>query len=215
MNAQSTEEAVKQIRHVSRETFERLTIYHDLLVQWQRRINLISPTTIDKIWQRHILDSVQVRNVVPEAKSIIDIGSGAGFPGLVLAILLADEGGGSVELVESNGKKCAFMNAVIRDCGLRDSSVTVSVIHQRIEVYLPDCRPVDVVSARALASLKDLLRLTEDLLTQDTVGVFSKGTDHASEIKDALADWGFSYEKTDSAFQNGSVILKISQLHRR
>ena len=110
---------------VSRETRRRLEEYGRLLVQWQSKINLVAPSTLDNIWERHLLDSLQLADCLDGANDVMDIGSGAGFPGLVLAMVLAEGGSGRVRLVESNGKKCAFMNAVVRETGLRQSGVDV------------------------------------------------------------------------------------------
>ena len=206
---------IEDVKGVSRETQKRLTDFHDLLVQWQVRINLISPSTVDQIWQRHILDSVQLYQVLDGADCVIDIGSGAGFPGLVIAILLAEQGTGSVCLVESNGKKCAFMNAVIRKTGLRQAGVDVQVVNERIENALPALPVPQVVTARALASLSDLLTLTEPCLSQGSTGVFAKGRDHAEEIRKAELNWSFDCSQSESRLEDGSVILKISALQRR
>jgi len=203
---------INEVKSVSRETQQRLTDFHDLLVQWQARINLIAPSTVDQIWQRHILDSVQIFQAINGAETIIDIGSGAGFPGLVIAILLAEEGKGCVYLVESNGKKCAFLNAVLRKTGLREAGVDVHVINHRIEEALPDLPAPQVITARALASLNDLLTLTKPYLTADTIGVFPKGRGHNEEIQQASQSWQFDCEQLTSGIEDGSVILKISAL---
>ncbi|MGI9364863.1 MAG: 16S rRNA (guanine(527)-N(7))-methyltransferase RsmG [Rhizobiaceae bacterium] len=201
-----------QFANVSRETQRRLTDFHDLLVQWQAKTNLIANSTLDQIWQRHIFDSLQVYEALGEAGSIIDIGSGAGFPGLVIAILLAEEGRGSVHLIESNGKKCAFLNACIRKAGLREAGVSVQVHNQRVEHALPNLAPAEVITARALASLDDLLRLTQSHLAAGAVGIFPKGRDHKKEIEFARRNWQFDCTLINSDLQEGSVILKISEL---
>ena len=208
-------ELVGSVWPVSRETSQRLIEYVALLRQWQPRINLVAPSTMDDIWTRHIADSVQTFALRSKAKNWIDIGSGAGFPGLVVAILLAEKGAGKVELVESNGKKCAFLNAVTRETGLRESGVEVIVHKGRIESVLPTLDRPDIVSARALASLNDLLGLTESYLQGDCVGLFSKGRDHSLEIEEARADWSFDLEKTDSRFGENSVLLQVKNVSRR
>ena len=201
-----------KVKSVSRETYDRLTVFHDLLFQWQKRINLIAPSTIDKIWQRHILDSVHICTVIGEVDSVVDIGSGAGFPGLVQAILMAEQGDGSVDLIESSGKKCAFMNAVVRDTKIREAGTKVKVHNGRIETVLPTLDLPDVVSARALASLDDLLRLTEPLLTGGATGVFPKGREHQAEIELAQKSWAFKPVITNSPYSDGSVVIKIADL---
>ena len=206
---------IKQVKHVSRETEQRLTVFHDLLVQWQARINLIAPSTIGQIWSRHILDSVQIHAALQGMDDVVDIGSGAGFPGIIIAILLAEEGSGRVHLIESNGKKCAFLNAAIRQTGIRDSGVDIQVINERIERALPQVARPQVVTARALASLNDLLSLTQTYLQAGAVGIFPKGRDHAQEIADARRHSAFDLEQTDSQLEDDSVVLKISALMPR
>lgn len=208
-------DVLEQVKTVSRETRQRLTVFHDLLVQWQARINLIAPSTVGQIWSRHILDSVQIHQSLEGADDVVDIGSGAGFPGMVIAILLAEKGKGRVHMVESNGKKCAFLNAAIRQTGVRESGVDVQVINQRIEKALPYLSPPQIITARALASLNDLLSLSQDYLKSGTIGVFPKGRDHAAEIAEAQRHWAFEFTKSQSRLEDGSVVLKISALKAR
>ncbi len=203
------------VNSVSRETQQRLTDFHDLLIQWQARINLIASSTVDQIWQRHILDSLQIYGAMDDAEIVVDIGSGAGFPGLVIAIMMAEKGAGRIYLVESNGKKCAFMNAVIRKTDLRAAGVHVEVVNDRIENALPQLPLPDVVTARALAPLNDLLTLTKDFLSSGSVGVFPKGRGHGEEIKHAQQHWEFDIGQSDSQLEDASVILKISALRAR
>ena len=200
---------------VSRETRLRLDAYAKLLVQWQAKTNLVAASTLDDIWGRHMLDSLQVADCLGDADHVVDIGSGAGFPGLILAIMLAERGSGKVCLVESVGKKCAFMSAVVRETGLRQAGVDVQIINGRIEQELPKLPRPQIVCARALASLKDLLRYTEPFLSQGSVGLFPKGADHVEELTAAQADWAFDLETFESRLQAGSVILKISGLRPR
>ena len=190
-------------------------MFHDLLVQWQARINLIAPSTIQQIWSRHIADSLQVFDSLEGVEEIVDIGSGAGLPGMIIAILLAESGSGRVHLVESNGKKCAFLNAAIRQIGLRDLGVDITVVNDRVEKALPKIARPKVVTARALASLNDLLRLTEPYLANGTLGVFPKGRDHVAEIADAQRHWDFEHTIVPSRLEDGSVVLKISALRPR
>ena len=206
---------LKQVKNVSRETEQRLTVFHDLLVQWQSRINLIAPSTVQNIWSRHILDSLQVHEALEGADEIVDIGSGAGLPGMIIAIMLAQQGQGRVHMVESNGKKCAFLNAAIRQTGLRELGVDVNVVNDRIENALPKIARPAVITARALASLNDLLRLTQGCLSQGTIGVFPKGRDHMAEIAEAQRFWDFDYSVLPSQLAEDSVLLKISALRPR
>jgi len=206
-------------RDVSRETLRRLDIYAALLRQWQARINLVSPATLPDLWARHILDSVQAFNVRSDFRTWLDIGSGAGFPGLVVAILKADQDAdkstSSVALLESVGKKCAFMRTVVRETGLASTNVTVQVINDRIERRIGDFAGVDVVSARALASLNDLLTMAEQPLMAGATGLFFKGERHAEEIEQAHNRWDFTCTAHGSPLQAGSTLLEIVNLKRR
>ena len=139
-------------RFVSRETWDKLRIYADLVQKWQASINLISPKTLPELWERHILDSLQLYRLKPDPLIWLDMGSGAGFPGLVTAICLAEKGQGWVNLVESNNKKAAFLRQVILETGAR-----ASVFPMRIEDARAKTGKIDAISARALASLTELL----------------------------------------------------------
>ena len=214
MSSRNSELSHISVNSVSRETHERLTVYHDVLKVWQRKINLISPTTVDEIWERHIEDSLQCCVLAGTPDHVVDIGSGAGLPGLVQAIFMAENATGKVDLVESNGKKCAFMNTVIREIGLKSSGVDVTIHNGRIEDVLPKLQPPDVVTARALASLNDLLGLTERFLSNGSFAVFPKGRAHAEEIEEARKVWDFDCEIQKSKLDGGSVLLKISDLSR-
>lgn len=201
---------------VSRETRARLTIYCQLLLQWQKRINLIAPSTVDQVWQRHFADSLQVSDLLEDASHLIDIGSGGGFPGLVCAIIMAEvvteQGDRRVDLIESNGKKCAFLNAVIRETGLRKTGLAITVHNARIEHALPTLPRSDIVSARALASLDDLLGLTRIHLEAGSIGLFAKGRDHRQELALARQHWSFECEIIESNLETDSAVLKISEL---
>ena len=202
----------EHVKGVSRETLERLTIYCRLLVQWQKRINLIAPSTVDHIWQRHVADSLQISAMIPDVDHLVDMGSGGGFPGLVCAMVMAERGAGQIDLIESNGKKCAFLNAVIRETGLRNTDSVVSVHNDRIEKVLPKLQNPDVITARALASLNDLLGLTQSNLQTGTRGLFAKGRDHQQELALARKHWSFDCKIHDSNLEAGSVVLEISEL---
>ncbi len=207
--------SLKAVNNVSRETLERLTVFANLLVQWQSHINLIAPSTIPDLWERHIEDSLQYVVKFPKARHWIDLGSGAGLPGMVAAIVLADQGGGRVEMVESVGKKCAFLRAVARETGLKQAGVEVVVHNDRIENVLYQLDKPNVVSARALASLDQLIHLSADFIKGDTIGLFPKGRDHKAEIGVALQNWSFDFEITNSALEADSVLLKISNVEER
>ena len=158
---------------VSRETEARLSIYVDLLRRWQTIKNLVGPSTLVEIWTRHIADSAQLVDLAPNAKRWVDLGAGAGFPGLVVAIVLADRPGVQVELIESNARKCAFLRDVIRA-----TEAPARVHPGRIEAVLPTLQgSVDVVTSRALAPLPELLAFSGALLRGGALGLFLKGAE--------------------------------------
>ena len=131
---------------VSRETFERLVAFEQLFLKWNRSINLAAPSTLDDVWGRHILDSAQLARIAPQAKRWVDLGSGGGFPGLVLAFLLVERDGASIDLVESNRKKASFLQAVIGQFGL-----PARVVARRIDDSYALVSAPEIVTARALA----------------------------------------------------------------
>lgn len=202
---------------VSRETQRHFQAYIRLLRQWQKKMNLVAPSTMDAVWERHIADSVQTFCLAPFARHWIDIGSGAGFPGLVSAILMADKADmqGSIHLIESVGKKCAFMNAVGRDIDLKSAGVELHIHRGRIEHVLPQLDAPDVISARALAPLPTLMDMSQIYLNKETIGLFSKGQDFATELELAQKQWDFDVEIHTSQFQDKSVILEISNLAKK
>ncbi|WP_245500962.1 16S rRNA (guanine(527)-N(7))-methyltransferase RsmG [Lichenibacterium minor] len=154
---------------VPRETEERFAVYAELLERWQRIKNLVSPTTLPEVWTRHLADSAQILPLMPDALRWADIGSGAGFPGLVVAILLAGRPGAHVDLVEANARKCAFLREVARACG-----APATVHNARIADVLPGLESVEVLTARALAPLPDLLEMGKVLIDGGTTAVFLK-----------------------------------------
>jgi len=182
---------------VSRETLARLDSFVAVLTAWQRRINLIAPSTEAKIWTRHIADSLQLLALAPQARVWVDVGSGAGFPGLAIACALADTAGARVHLVESNGKKAAFLREAVAATG---ACATVHAI--RVEDFIAAASPIDVVTARALAPLPKLLALAYPLLKRGTLGLFPKGQDVAVELTDAAKCWNIqvslALSRTDS-----------------
>ncbi len=203
-------EALTDIVPVSRETGERLTAFVALLRRWQSAENLIAPSTLPEVWRRHVADSAQLAALFPEARRWLDLGSGAGFPGLVVAILHADMDGTAVHLIESNGRKCAFLRQAIRTTG------APAIVHEgRIERLMAAwSEPVDRVSARALAPLKDLLALAAPVMERGVPAAFHKGQDFVREIAEATQSWGFDLVKHDSRVGDGGAILDISHLSR-
>lgn len=198
--------------NVSRETSNRLEIYATLLLKWQARINLIAETTATSIWRRHFADSLQLRRIAPDARRWIDMGSGAGFPGLVLAIDLADDPDAHVHLIESNGKKCAFLREVVRETGVR-----ATVVDGRIETAMPaiGSHPVDVVTARALAPLTMLLGYSEQVLKTGARGLFLKGQDVERELTDSTKCWNLDYQLHRSETDPDARIVEITSAERR
>lgn len=171
---------------VSRETIHRLGIYESLVKKWQPAQNLVAPKTLNEIWVRHIADSVQIYSAYPQARTWVDMGSGAGFPGLVTAILLKDTSQNHhVHMIESNGRKVMFLRTVARELGLN-----VSVHNDRIENVLADWDgPVDAFSARALTSFDNLCGFVAPFIGPDCVGVFHKGREFDRELLEATARW--------------------------
>lgn len=170
---------------VSRETAARLDRFVATLIDWQKRINLIAPSTVDKLWTRHVADSLQLISLAPHARIWADLGSGAGFPGLVIACALADTPGAQVHLVESNAKKAAFLRAAAHAAG------APAIVHaMRAEDFAKNApQSIEVVTARALAPLRELLALASPLLKRGAYGLFPKGQDVAAELTEAAKCW--------------------------
>jgi 16S rRNA (guanine527-N7)-methyltransferase len=199
-----TAEGFAEIVSVSRETLARLEAYAELLTRWSARINLIGRDTIADLWRRHILDSAQLRRLVPErARSMIDLGSGAGLPGLVLAVL----GVPGVELVEADSRKSAFLREAVRiteaDAMIRPCRIEAVPRH-----------PVDVVTARACAPLDRLLGLAEPFLAPDSVCLFLKGERIEEELTLARKNWTMAVSISESRSDPRGVILRLQQVAR-
>jgi|ERR1043166_5406224 16S rRNA (guanine527-N7)-methyltransferase len=175
---------------VSRETLQRLDRFVALLLEKQQRMNLIAASTVPQLWTRHVADSLQLLALAPEARTWLDFGSGAGFPGLVIACALADTPGSAVHLVESTKKKAAFLADAARDLNL-----PVTVHAERIEDFAPANRvSFDVVTARAVAPLTRLLGYATPLLKTGAVGLFPKGQDVGVELTEASKSWKIEAE---------------------
>lgn len=212
---------------VSRETVERLNLYESQLKLWQRHINLVANATLPNVWHRHFLDSAQLLPLIPdEARVFADLGSGAGFPGLVLAILLQEQrksaagvaSDGAEDrpwrflLVESDVRKCAFLREVARQAG-----VAVEILSTRIENPETQYKlgAVDVVTARALAPLDRLLGLAAPLFGERTVGLFLKGQGAQAEIEAARLQWAFDASCVPSVTAADARIVVVRSLLRR
>ena len=195
---------------VSRETAERLDILAAELRRWQDIKNLVGPDTLKAVWTRHIADSLQLLDLAPEARTWLDLGSGAGFPGLVLGIAARERAGMHVDLVESNGRKCAFLRHVARLTG-----AAVAIHQARLETTVPKFVGVEVVTARALARLADLVRWTEPLLTTGTTGLFPKGREAEAELTEAAKSWRFAAELFPSRTDSEARVIRINSLQQR
>ncbi|MHC1547386.1 16S rRNA (guanine(527)-N(7))-methyltransferase RsmG [Phyllobacterium sp. K27] len=195
--------------HVSRETLEDLFAFEALFRKWSKAINLASPSTLDQLWERHILDSAQLYCLAPEAKLWLDLGSGGGFPGVILAILLKESPNSKIDLVESNSKKAAFLRTAIGQ-----ASAPGTVHASRIDTMWEKIAVPDIITARALASLKELFVHAEPWLTGGATALFQKGRDYRREIDETRDDWTFDLVEHRSAVDKDSVVLQISNLRK-
>ena len=188
---------------VSRETAARLEAYGALLEKWNRSINLVSRAGMADLWRRHMLDSAQILDLIPAgSKRLVDLGSGAGFPGLVLAILGVE----GVELIESDGRKCAFLAEAARLAG-----VSVIIHNQRIEEMAP--LPADVITARACASLEKLCHYAARFWAPHTCLIALKGAHIDEELTEATKCWSMQAERHPSLTDPKATVICIRQLH--
>jgi 16S rRNA (guanine527-N7)-methyltransferase len=196
---------------VSRETLARLDRFVDFLLPWTQRTNLIAQSTIPSVWTRHVADSLQLLTLAPDAKCWIDLGSGAGFPGLVIACALADRPGAVIHLVESTGKKAAFLREAVNQIQLP------AVVHPvRIEDFVKNfVIQADVICARALAPLDELLTLAHPLLKTGAQGLFPKGQDVEGELTKASKYWNIDAELVPSKTNPDARIVRVHRLSRR
>jgi 16S rRNA (guanine527-N7)-methyltransferase len=195
---------------VSRETFESLVSFEAIFRRWAARINLVAPSTLDEVWRRHILDSAQLARIESSAIRWLDLGSGGGFPGAVMAVLLGERPGASIDLVESNGKKAAFLRAA-----LSELDTPARVHNMRIEDAYAAIRDPEIVTARALAPLPRLLGLAEPWLSAGARGLFHKGREYSAEVEESAAEWDYDLVNHKSLIDPDSVILEVSRLRRR
>ncbi|MGB3626349.1 MAG: 16S rRNA (guanine(527)-N(7))-methyltransferase RsmG [Henriciella sp.] len=192
--------------NVSRETFALLERYISILNEWRSRINLIGPREFDQIWSRHVYDCVQLLPLIDDGATSVDLGTGAGFPGLVLACH-AKSSGGAVTLVESVGKKCAFLADVVSKLQL-----PARIENRRVEST--EAQKADFVTARAFAPLPKLLDYAEPWLSGGATGLFFKGERWREELTQAEECWTLSYEAIPSRTSEAGVILKITEAAR-
>lgn len=194
---------------VSRETLDRLDHFAALLRKWNPSINLVARSTLDDIETRHFLDSAQIFSLASHpVDRWVDLGSGGGFPGLVVAIMAMETGSPErVTLVESDARKCAFLRTVIRETG-----ANAEVITDRIENIRP--MKADILSARALASLPDLLTFSARHLSPTGTAIFLKGATWKKELSEAQTKWKFAFQVDKSKTDDGPVILSITGVAR-
>jgi 16S rRNA (guanine527-N7)-methyltransferase len=194
---------------VSRETEERCAALLALLQRWQKIKNLVGPNTLDQAWTRHIADCLQLVTLAPEARRWADFGSGAGFPGLVIACALADRSGAHIHLVESNGRKVAFLREAARTLRL-----PVTIHDGRIETLVPVLLPlsIEVVTARALAPLVDLLHYAAPLLESGAQALFLKGQDIGLELTEAAKYWTIEASQVPSRTDSTGSVLSIRRI---
>lgn len=198
---------------VSRETIARLNLYESLLKRWQPTINLVAPATLPHIWRRHFADSAQLMALIPsEARSLADLGSGGGFPGLVLAIMLAERPGFKVALIESDRRKAAFLQEVARQTGVHVEILSTRAENQQTEARLGR---IDVVTARALAPLDRLLDLAAPLFGPQTVGLLLKGRQAESEVQAARKRWDFDVVLVESVTDLSGRVCIVRNLSGR
>ena len=196
---------------VSRETTQRLDRFVELLLKWQRVSNLIADSSVRHLWTRHIADSLQLIPLAPHARIWVDLGSGAGFPGLVLACALADTAGAVAHLIESNAKKAAFLREAARI-----TQAAAIVHHGRAEDLIPAWQdPVDVVTARALAPLPILLGLAAPMVKRGAKALFLKGQDVEAELTQATKCWNIEAVILPSRTDRRGRIVEIRAAERR
>ncbi|MEY8881389.1 16S rRNA (guanine(527)-N(7))-methyltransferase RsmG [Donghicola sp. XS_ASV15] len=195
--------------NVSRETLERLDLYEALLKKWNKSINLVSQSTISEARERHFVDSAQIYQLAPKNWQIwCDMGSGGGFPGMVIAILAAEFNPvGRVFLLESDQRKATFLRTVAREVGVK-----AEVVSDRIEKVDPI--GADIASARALASLDKLFGFSERHLKDGGLALFPKGATWQQELEEAQRSWSFTHEVHKSVVELNSVILSIGGIAR-
>ena len=232
MNAEQFQRHISQEENVSRETLALYQQWLDLLTHWNKRINLVSPTTIHDFWLRHALDSWQLVKLLPKTtKTVLDMGAGAGFPGLAMAIDLRDNPKTQITLVESNGKKCNFLRTAIREMSLP------AIVHQERVENLPP-KPYNIITSRAFAPLPKLLeyslpfwqgpqpepdntrrqavmdKISEKTEIQ-TTALFPKGESWQSEVDAARKLFDFDLSTIDSQTADNAKILTITNLTAR
>lgn len=207
----SDKAAALALTPVSRETEARLDRYVDLLVTWQAKTNLVAPSTLPHLWTRHVSDSLQLLSLAPTAKIWVDLGSGGGFPGVVLASALADTPGAIVHLVERNAKKAAFLREAIR------VTAAPAIVHLAGIGDIVDSIEgrVDCVTARALAPLHQLVGFAEPFVKRGAKALFLKGQDVEAELTEATKYWNIEPRLHSSRTGGHGWIVELDRIERR
>jgi 16S rRNA (guanine527-N7)-methyltransferase len=202
--------AALRIYPVSRETLERLDAFVPLFLKWQRAVQLVAPSTLPNLWTRHVADSLQLLDLAYDAKTWADLGTGGGFPGLVLAIARAKEPGWFMHLIESDTRKAAFLREAVRVTG-----AAAKVHAERIESAAKRLGGVDVVTARALAPLPRLIDLAAPFLEQGAKGIFLKTQYVGEELTDTTKSWTINSTIVPSRTDSRGRIVVIDSVSRR
>ena len=191
---------------VSHETESRLDLFVNLFLRWQKAVQLVAPSTLSKLWTRHIADSLQLVALAPAATRWADLGTGGGFPGLVIAIAIAGRPGATVHLIESDTRKAAFLREAVR---ITEAPATVH--NERVESAAERIGTLDVVTARALAPTAKQLSLAYPLLSAGARGLFLKGQDVDSELTEAAKSWSIDYSIQPSLTDPGGRIVLVNR----
>ena len=207
----SDKAAALALTPVSRETEERLDRFVDLLLEWQAKTNLVAPSTLPNIWTRHISDSLQLLTLAPSAKAWADLGSGGGFPGVVMACALAETPGTRVHLVERNAKKAAFLREALRVTSA-PGIIHLADIGDSVDRIVGK---VDCVTARALAPLHQLIGFVEPLVRQGAKALFLKGQDVEAELTEATKYWSIKPHLHSSRTGGHGWIVELDHIERR
>ena len=203
--------AALSLIRVSRETQERLDRFVELLEEWQAKTNLVAPSTLSNLWTRHVADSLQLLPLAPSARIWMDLGSGGGFPGVVIACALSESSGASVHLVERNSKKAAFLREALRVTSA-PGIVHLSDIEDTVDRF---AGRIDCVTARALAPLHQLIGFAEPLVTKGAKALFLKGQDVEAELTEATKYWNIRSHLHASRTGGQGWIVELDRIERR
>ena len=200
-------DAISKQIDVSRETFERLEAVLVCLDDYRKRMNLIGPSEWDHIWRRHVADSLWLVPHISMDARVVDLGSGGGFPALPLACVLTSMGSGHVTMVETVGKKAAFLRAAVSAAGL-NATVRQGRVEKAGDI------DADIVTARAFAPLPRLMDYAAPWLTNSAIGLFHKGERWKEELTAASKEWTFASEAIPKRDGGAGIILKVSEVSR-